>query len=433
MNTKNITMRLLTACTLLAATHCMIDAHTATTAMSINSYPDSLCNIVGLLVEEHDADWYRRQYEGWMAQVKQNPKDETAWLNCYRAKKYEITFDENLENSDSVQLHLIKQMQHHIPDTYTYFTCAYLGPLQGQHDVYEYGKKAYYMMPEKRTFFDYDTWLCYHKLYGEMDDYKQFAREYYKSGVYSNELIQLNRNELECMDKGAIFLGYGDATVIPKWLIQDGMGKHSDKLVLCYSFFYNPDYCKRLYNKLGIGEVPELTEIQSFNDYEDYVQLVINQVAVRTGRKMYMSKYNYANCYTLWAKNGSLYDVGLIYAVSPDKELDLVKEQKRSWKKCNMKYLDKRIKNDEWITVSRLSCAMTRNFTQLMKYYKDNGDKKNFKRIHSTLEKAVNRISNPIWYDAAFHELESIDDELEEDDITIDEDSLMEYDEENDQ
>ncbi len=52
---------------------------------------------------------------------------------------------------------------------------------------------------------------------------------FFDSGIYSEAVLRYNYNELQGMDEGGIYIGNGDATLIPKWLIQEGMKAHCDK------------------------------------------------------------------------------------------------------------------------------------------------------------------------------------------------------------
>lgn len=379
-----------------------------------HKYPSHLHQIQGILIEEHEADWYFEQYVGWLDYALEKQKDEKAWLNCFLAKNYEMMFSHEYIDMDSVYSELLNLMEMYIPDTYVYYTCAYKGLHSGQQEGYEYGRKAFEMMPKKKSLFDYDKSVCFLKLYGEKE-YSAFAKDYYESGLYSKELIQVNLNELNCMEKGGIFVGDGDATIIPKWLIQDGMGKHRDKLLICYSFMYNPDYCKRIYDELGIGDVPKMPEISNYEEYERYIQHLIDEIAVRTGRKLYMSKYNIDDCYLTWKERGALYDLGLVCQVSTDVDIDIYKEQERIFNTTDFSYLDMPLKKNAWLADIRMSSSMSSNFYQLMLYYKHRNNEAGYQKLLNMSEKAIKRIYDDTWRERAQETLDIIkNDEFEE-------------------
>lgn len=357
-------------------------------------YPSNLHEIKGLVVEEHDADWYREQYEGWLKQAEKDPKDEYAWRNCFRAKDYELlhSTDYNYEFADSVKRGLLEKMEKSIPDTYTYYIFASQVFQNDQQGDITYAHKAYELIPKNKSLFDYDHWLYFLKAFGDKKEFSDLAKEYYNSGLYSEELLQFNLNELNCMKKGGIFVGNGDASVGPKWLLQEGNGIHRDKLVICYSYMAIPEYCQSIYKELGIGDVPVLPEPREYEELEKNVQYLINDIAEKSGRKLYFSKYNPDFCHTLWLNRGSLYDIGLILMDSPDEVIDIYKEQERFFNSTDFSYLDKPLKKDAWAADCKFSESLPSCFWQLRLKYKDEGDTANYQKIHKMMEKAVNRI-----------------------------------------
>ncbi|MBR5639498.1 MAG: hypothetical protein IKW83_07010 [Muribaculaceae bacterium] len=358
------------------------------------NYPSYLHEIQGLVIEEHEADWYREQYEGWLEQAEKNPKDEYAWRNCFRAKDYEIRYSNNYNYNyaNSVKRGLLEKMGKSIPDTYTYYICASQVFQNDQQGGITYAHKAYELIPKNKSLFDYDHWFYFLKTYGDKNDFSNFAKDYYDSGLYSEELLQFNLNELNCMENDGIFVGEGDASVGPKWLLQEGKGIHRDKLVICYSYMAIPEYCQSIYKELGIGDAPVLPEPKGYEDYERNRQYLINDIVVKSGRKLYFSKYNPDYCYTFWNNRGSLYDIGLIYQDSPDGPIDIYKEQERFFNSTDFSYLDKPLKKDAWAADCRSSSYMPSCFWQLMLKYKEDGDTANYQKIHKMMEKAVNRI-----------------------------------------
>ena len=65
-------------------------------------------------------------------------------------------------------------------------------------------------------------------------------------------MLRYNSNELAGMDEGGIYIANGDAAIIPKWLIQEGMNVHKDKTIICVSFFTMKEYRQWLSKKLDI-------------------------------------------------------------------------------------------------------------------------------------------------------------------------------------
>lgn len=75
-------------------------------------------------------------------------------------------------------------------------------------------------------FFDYDNWVSYLAMRVDEVRLKALAKCYFDSGIYSEAVLRYNYNELQGMDEGGIYIGNGDATLISKWIIQEGMKVH---------------------------------------------------------------------------------------------------------------------------------------------------------------------------------------------------------------
>ena len=81
---------------------------------------------------------------------------------------------------------------------------------------------------------------------------RPLAKRYFDSGIYSETILRYSYNELAGMDEDGIYIANGDAAIIPKWLIQEGMGKHKDKTIVCMPFLAVKEYRDWLCRKLDI-------------------------------------------------------------------------------------------------------------------------------------------------------------------------------------
>ena len=335
----------------------------------------------------YDYEHYLKQSMVWKKQTEAKPHDASAWLNYFRYSRYTCFFDYEIDR-DSLLTSIVDDMGKVIPDTYVYNTCKYF--IRNTEDgLNEYAEKALKQLPAKMTFFDYDTWYCYLRTKKDKSEYEPFGKEYLASGLYSQELIKHNMNELDGLAKNAIYVGNGDATVIPKWLIADAMGKHRDKLVLCYPYLQDPEYCKRIFNALGIGEVPQHEgEFEYYEDYQNYIKSIIMTIAERTGRELYFSKNNGEDINDLWF--GDVYDEGLVFHYSP-KEIDAMKMKKHNYEKVyDLSYLLQPMGDNAWNTDKRMCVQMIPSFGDLLSYYKAN-DKKRYSELYSMLSHALER------------------------------------------
>ena len=182
------------------------------------------------IVSEKDFVWYTEQKEAWKALTQKNPTNETAWLNYYNAAHYMSWF----QQEDSTAKQVVHEMEQIIPNSYTFNFCAYRESVQGKGygDHKKYAEAALAKLPDEMQFFDYDNWVCYLAMQGDEVRMKPLAKRYFDSGIYSEAVLRYSFNELAGMDENSIYIANGDAAIIPKWLIQEGMGMHKDETIL---------------------------------------------------------------------------------------------------------------------------------------------------------------------------------------------------------
>jgi hypothetical protein len=168
------------------------------------------------IVSEKDFVWYTEQKEAWEAETQKNPANETAWLNYYHAAHYMGWWG---TSSDSLVRQVMSEMKQAIPDTYTYYFCAYRAVVTGhmeEKDGDKYAEAALAKLPDEMQFFDYDQWVCYLAMKGDEVRMSQMAKHYFDAGLYSEAVLRYSYNELAGMDEGGIYIANGDAAIIPK-------------------------------------------------------------------------------------------------------------------------------------------------------------------------------------------------------------------------
>ena len=109
-------------------------------------------------------------------------------------------------------------MKQAIPDTYTYYFCAYRAVVTGhmeEKDGDKYAEAALAKLPDEMQFFDYDQWVCYLAMKGDEVRMSQMAKHYFDAGFYSEAVLRYSYNELAGMDEGGIYIANGDAAIIP--------------------------------------------------------------------------------------------------------------------------------------------------------------------------------------------------------------------------
>ena len=337
------------------------------------------------IVAEKDFVWYVEQKEAWKAQTLKNPKDENAWLNYYHAAHYMGWWG---TSSDSIVRQVMNEMKQAIPDTYTYNFCAYRANITGhstETDGDRYAEAALAKLPDDMEFFDYDQWVCYLAMKGDEPRMKSMAKRYFDSGIYSEDILRYSYNELESMDGDAIFISSGDAAIIPKWLIQEGMGKHKDKTIVCIPFLGVKEYREWLNKKLGIT-VPEL-EDGGYEDYQAYERAMLQTIIDKYGSRVYFSATTSSSVREPWKQN--LYNEGLLLKYSKKRYDNLAVKRRNVEERYMLEYLLVSFRPD-WTTGQRLSANYAVLLADLLPYY----ERHDQKRYDWLMRRLVSGISN---------------------------------------
>ena len=315
------------------------------------------------IVSEKDFVWYVGQKEAWKAQTVKDPTNETAWLNYYNAARYMSWF----QQGDSTAKQVVREMETTIPDSYTFNFCAYRESVQGKGygDPKKYAEAALAKLPDDMQFFDYDNWVCYLAMQGDETRMKPLAKRYFDSGIYSEAVLRYSYNELAGMDEGSIYIANGDAAIIPKWLIQEGMGLHKDKIVVCAPFLAVKEYHEWLFRKLNIT-LPTLKEPTSAEDYDNNEHALLQAMIDKYGSKVYFSTTTPSATMEPWKQN--LYNEGLLLKYSKKPYDNLAVKRRNVEERYMLEYLLVAFR-PEWTAGQRLSANYAVLLADLLPYY----------------------------------------------------------------
>lgn len=336
------------------------------------------------IVSEKDSSWYKEQKDLWKAETQKDPTDETAWLNYYKAARYMAWWD---NWNDTTARAVIREMSEAIPSTYTYNLCAFTAIKLGHGigtDGDKYAEAALAMLPDEMHYDDYNEWVCYLAMKGKEQRMAQMAKRYFDSGLYSEAVLRYSYNELAGMTEGSIYIANGDAAIIPKWLIQEGMGLCKDKTIVCTSFLAVTEYREWLFQKLGI-EVPEWTE----GTYDDYEQKLLQAIIDKFGSKVYFSATTFPKTMEPW--NDNLYNEGLLLKYSTKPYDNLAIKRRNVEERYMMEYLLVSFR-PEWTAGQRLSANYAVLLADLLPYYAKN-DQKRHEWLMRLLVSGVNNTS----------------------------------------
>jgi hypothetical protein len=319
------------------------------------------------IVSEKDFVWYTEQKEAWKAETQKNPTNETAWLNYYNAARYMSWF----QQADSTAKQVVREMEQTIPDSYTFNFCAYRESMQGKGygEPKKYAEAALAKLPDEMQFFDYDNWVCYLAMQGDEVRMKLLAKRYFDSGIYSEAVLRYSYNELAGMDEGGIYIANGDAAIIPKWLIQEGMGMHKDKTIVCAPFLAVKEYRDWLCKKLGVVDPIHEEPYWTDESCNALLQAVINKY----GSKVYFSTTTPSETMEPWKSN--LYNEGLLLKYSKKPYDNLAVKRRNVEERYMLEYLLVSFR-PEWTAGQRLSANYAVLLADLLPYYAKHDQKR---------------------------------------------------------
>jgi len=339
------------------------------------------------IVMEKDFVWYVEQKNEWRDITQKEPQNETAWLNYYNAARYMGWFG---QPSDSLARQAMKEMREAIPNTYTYNMCAYMSVKLGISDETDgdpYAEAALTMLPDEMQLNHYNEWVCYLAMKGQEQRMAQMAKRFFDSGLYSEAVLRYSYNELAGMDEGGIFLGSGDATIIPKWLIQEGMGLHKDKTIVCVPFLAVKEYREWLSRKLDV--VFPTLESGSYASYDAFEQAVLQPIIDRYGSKVYFSCTTAIEVTKPWQE--SLYNEGLLLKYAKKPYDNLAVKRRNVEKRYQMEYLLVSFR-PEWTAGQRLAANYAVLLADLLPYYAKH-DKQRYDWLMNLLVSGVTNTS----------------------------------------
>ena len=319
------------------------------------------------IVTEKDFLWYANQKEAWKAQTQKDPTDETAWLNYYNAARYMSWFHQE----DSTAKQVVGEMEAVIPDSYMFNFCAYRESISGKGygDPKTYAEAALTKLPDNMQFFDYDNWACYLSMQGDETRMKPLAKRYFESGIYSEAVLRYSYNELAGMDEGGIYIANGDAAIIPKWLIQEGMGVHKDKTIICASFLALKEYRDWLCKKLSV--VDPIHEEPYWTD--ENCNALLQTIIDKYGSKVYFSTTTPMETMEPWKNR--LYNEGLLLKYSSKPYDNLAVKRRNVEERYMLEYLLVSFR-PEWTAGQRLSANYAVLLADLLPYYAKNDMKR---------------------------------------------------------
>lgn len=82
--------------------------------------------IESIAVNSHETEWYAAQILAWQKVVDENPEDQWAWRNLFRAAQYvDMGTDAyaSMDENENKEIWVLNRMKKAVPDSFVYHLC----------------------------------------------------------------------------------------------------------------------------------------------------------------------------------------------------------------------------------------------------------------------------------------------------------------------
>ena len=345
----------------------------------------------------NEPEWYGAQALAWQKKVDENPKDQWAWRNLFRATYYYEQFADDFgdDQDQSRTADVIRKMEATLPDSYVLNLCKGRFCLATDSAARRGDNipRAIELMPEDANAEDVDYLAC--RLWvtdPENPQLPELNKRTYESGHYPERVLRYNWNMLNSMQQGAIYFANGDVVTAPMKMLQDALGERTDVTVIPLSFLYVEKFRNALFKRLGIK--PMKLDMNDYYQrdgdwgkqfYADMMMYLIRE----SKRPAYFSTdvLSHANL-----NKDSIYNEGILLKWS-DHQYDNFGVAMHNVKEVyHLDYLaEPDLHPNKWKTSNMLDINHVTLLAELVPKLWKRGDKSEANRLYNILEKCLER------------------------------------------
>ena len=353
--------------------------------------------IESIITNCHEPEWYGQQADLWQKIVDENPKDQDAWWNLFRASYYSEQlkggWDENKDESRTANI--LRKMQDAIPYSYVLnlSKCRFClstdtAAIRGDNIYW-----AIEQMPEDAQAEDVDYLAC--RLWSidpENPLVKELFTKAYQKRWFPARIMQYNRNMLLSMQSGALYFANGDVLLAPMKMIQEALDERQDVTIIPISYFHSDSFMDALYKRLGIE--PLAIDVQDYGNcgedwYKYYEADIIKYLIKETKRPTYFSTDILSQ--TILDKD-SIYNEGLLLKYSPKQYNNFDVAMHNVKEVYNLEYLSQPdLVYDSWVTSQQLDLNNVTLLSNLISKFRKKGETAQAERLHKILSKCIER------------------------------------------
>ena len=349
-------------------------------AQNADSTPQPIESFVKI---EYEPDWYATQADLWHKEALKNPSNDDAWINWFRATRYNMILSDGFDDVDDSKLSEIAQtVRKQRPDSYARYILDYYCTMwiKRTEDFEDNMSKAISMRPDNRVLYpDYVVYLLKNGNQEQMDD---IIKRWYDTGEYSYNLLNYAYNEMIGMQQNGIIFVNGDTPTYSKLLVKYGKDLFSDITVICISLLATPEYRSAVSKELGISPVPE----PDYQNYDKWTDDAVMHIIRESKRPCYFSTV----IPNLPSFQDKLYSEGLVYKYSDKRYDNLAVKQENYEKRYLLDYLYEQFTPETYeATAYKLNLNYIPCFKSLLDYYKESGQKQKYTELYGLMKRIV--------------------------------------------
>ena len=370
---------------LALVSHCIASAQQAETIESITA-------------NSHEPEWYAAQAEAWQKRVDENPQDQWAWRNLFRATCYYEQFTggwgENQDESKTADV--IRRMEAALPDSFVLNLCkgrfcltTDVTAKRGDNILRAIELMPENICPEDLEFLAVRLWINA----PENPRVKDLYAKSYRAKYFPSRIMHFNHNMLRCMEPNALYFSNGDLDTEPMKMLQEALGERTDVIIINLSFLHATTFMDALYKKLNIA--PLTLNVQDYGDKygEKWLQYyeadIIMYLIKESKRPAYFSP---TNPKVSILDTDSIFNEGLVLKYSPkpynnfDVAMHNVKEV------YNLEYLaEPDLVYDSWETSAMVDLNHVTLLAHLIAKFRKKGDEDQAMRLYNILSRCMER------------------------------------------
>jgi hypothetical protein len=327
--------------------------------------------------------WYEKQAELWHDVALKDPSNDDAWINWFRATRYQMIMSVGFDNVDDSKLAKIAQtVREERPDSYARYILDYYCTMwiYGPEEYEDNMAKAISMRPDNRIL--YPDYVVYLLKTGNQEQMGEILKRWYETGEYSYNLLNYAYNEMIGMQQNGIIFVNGDTPTYSKLLVKYGKDLFPDKTIICMSLLATPEYRTTVSKELGIKPIPE-PDPKTFDEWTDEA---VMHIIRESKRPCYFSTV----IPNLPSFQDKLYSEGLVYKYSDRKYDNLAVKQENYEKKYLLDYLYEQFTPETYeASAYKLNLNYIPCFKSLLEYYKESGNKQKYSELYGLMKRIV--------------------------------------------